>query len=148
MRSIIPAAQIIVDVAAKAIAQRGRFSFCLSGGNTPKSLYELLANKPYIDKISWKNTFIFWSDERCVPFYDEQNNAHMAFTALLTKANLPSQNIFAVPTELTPADAAKSYEATLHKFFGHDEPRFDLMLLGLGDNGHTASLFPGNGCAA
>jgi 6-phosphogluconolactonase len=137
------AAKLLIDIAKKSVTERGRFVLCLSGGNTPKSLYTLLSLPPYCDLVPWKNTFIFWGDERCVPADDEQNNAHMATTALLNKVDIPSSNIFPVPVNLPPAEAAKKYEETLRDFFGKESPRFDLILLGLGDNGHTASLFPG-----
>ncbi len=137
------AAKFLVDVAKKSVAYRGRFALCLSGGNTPKSLYTLLSLPPYRDLVPWKNTFIFWGDERCVPADDERNNAHMATVALLKKIDIPSSNIFPVPTHLPPAESAKKYEETLHNFFGKEAPHFDLVFLGLGNNGHTASLFPG-----
>jgi len=136
------AAQLIVDLAKKSVSERGRFALCLSGGSTPKKLYTLLSTKQYSNKIPWKNTFIFWSDERCVPPDDERNNAHMAGITLLKKVEIPASNIFPIPVELPPTEAAAKYEETLHIFFGNAEPRFDLMLLGLGENGHTASLFP------
>jgi 6-phosphogluconolactonase len=137
------AAQFIVDLAEKSVTERGRFIVCLSGGNTPKGLYTLLSMKPYCDLIPWKNTFVFWSDERFVPADDERNNAYMTTLALLSKINLPSSNVFPIPVNLPPHDAAKKYEETLQVFFGKEAPCFDLILLGLGENGHTASLFPG-----
>ena len=136
------AAQLLVDVAVKSVSERGRFVICLSGGNTPNGLYKLLSMTPYRDLIPWKNTFVFWSDERCVPADDERNNAYIASTVLLTKVNIPVTNIFPLPVDLPPVDAAKVYEASLKLFFGKEPPRFDLILLGLGGNGHTASLFP------
>ncbi len=136
------AAQLIADLAEKAVKERGRFVLSLSGGNTPKKLYALLAEKPFSKLPSWKNTFVFWGDERCVPMDDERNNAHMASDTLLKKIPIPSSNISPMPVELPPAEAAEKYEQTLRDFFGKDEPCFDLILLGLGDNGHTASLFP------
>ena len=140
------AAELIVRVAEKSLKERGRFVLCLSGGNTPKKLYTLLSGKLYSKTVPWKNTFIFWSDERCVPADDERNNAHMASTTFLKKVEIPTSNIFPMPVELPPADAAAKYEETLHTFFGKEEPRFDLILLVLGENGHTASLFPEHPC--
>jgi 6-phosphogluconolactonase len=137
------AAQFVSDLAGKSVLARGRFSVCLSGGDTPKGLYTLLSMNPYHDLIPWEKTFIFWGDERCVPQDDEDNNAHMAMKALLNKIDVPASNIFPIPVNLPPADAAIQYEQTLKNFFGKEEPRFDLILLGLGENGHTASLFPG-----
>ncbi len=136
------AADFIVTVAKKAIQEKGKFCIALSGGTTPRKLYELLAQQPYSTSLDWKNIFIFWSDERCVPFSDRQNNSHMAYTALLNRMRVPAENIFPVPTELQPAEAAIAYEQTLQKFFNSKLPAFDLILLGLGENGHTASLFP------
>jgi 6-phosphogluconolactonase len=137
------AAQLIVDLAEESVTERGRFIICLSGGDTPKGLYTLLSMKPYCDLVPWTNTFVFWSDERFVPADDERNNAFMATSAFLSKTDIPSSNVFPFPVNLPPADAAKKYEETLQVFFGNEDPCFDLILLGLGKNGHTASLFPG-----
>jgi len=137
------AAELLIDLAKKSIEERGRFALALSGGNTPKKLYALLSMSPYRDKMPWKDTFIFWSDERCVPMEDERNNANMAINLLLKEINIPPSNIFRVPVQMRPALAAKHYEETLRNFFKNEPPRFDLILLGLGENGHTASLFPG-----
>jgi 6-phosphogluconolactonase len=136
------AADYIVYLSDKAIKKKNKFSIALSGGNTPRKLYELLSQAPYLTSIDWKNIFVFWSDERCVPLADEQNNSHMAFAAMLNKVPIPSQNIFPIPVNLQPALAANAYEQILKDFFNDDRPAFDLILLGLGDNGHTASLFP------
>lgn len=136
------AAQFCLNIAEEAIRSRGRFTFCLSGGKTPKSLYYLLSSDPYKDLIPWKNTFLFWGDERYVPKDDERNNAHMAYGVLINKVSIPPANIFPIPVKLSPADAAIKYEETLLHFFGDEKPSFDLILLGLGENGHTASLFP------
>jgi 6-phosphogluconolactonase len=137
------AANMIVEIAKKAIDARGRFTVALSGGNTPKQLYTLLSTPQYSAQINWQKTFIFWGDERCVPAIDEQNNAHMAKQALLDKINIPASNIHPVPVQLPPVEAAESYEVDMLKFFNSPSPMFDLILLGLGENGHTASLFPG-----
>jgi 6-phosphogluconolactonase len=136
------AAEFIVHIAAESIAARGKFTIALSGGNTPGKLYSLLSSASYRERIDWKKTFVFWGDERCVPLDSERNNAHMAKTLLLDKIEIPSANIYPMPVDLEPAEAAKKYEETLKDFFGKDLPSFDLILLGLGDNGHTASLFP------
>jgi 6-phosphogluconolactonase len=137
------AAQRLIDLAEKSVAARGRFILALSGGNTPQGLYALLSTEPYRNLVPWRSTFVFWSDERCVPADDERNNAHMATNLLLKKIDLASSHIHPIPVDCPPADAAKKYEETLHVFFGKHAPRFDLLLLGLGENGHTASLFPG-----
>jgi 6-phosphogluconolactonase len=137
------AAAFIIDIAKDALANRGKFIISLSGGDTPKKLYHLLSKSPFLEQLPWKKTFVFWGDERCVPLDDEQNNAHQAKTILLDKSNIPVSHIFPVPVNLPPAEAAIRYENEINFFFGKEPPRFDLMLLGLGENGHTASLFPG-----
>lgn len=137
------AADHILRLYEKSVAEKGSFIIALSGGNTPKKLYELLAQAPYVKKINWKNIYIFWSDERCLPFSDKENNSHMASIALLDNVPLPKENIFPVPVNFEPAKAAARYEQMIKTFFKEKEPRFDLILLGLGEDGHTASLFPG-----
>jgi len=137
------AAHFIVDRANKAIAERGRFVISLSGGQTPKKLYALLAKPHFSTKMPWKKTFVFWGDERCVPLDGERNNAHQAKKILLDKVDIPISNIHIIPVDLTPAEAAASYEKELNAFFEGEPLRFDLILLGLGENGHTASIFPG-----
>lgn len=137
------AADHILQLCEKAIAEKGTFTIALSGGNTPRKLYELLAQPPYVKKMNWKNIYIFWSDERCLPFSDKENNSHMAAIALLNNVPVPKENIFPVPVNFEPAKAAARYEQMIKTFFKDKEPRFDLILLGLGEDGHTASLFPG-----
>ena len=137
------AAKLIITIANKAIAIRGKFTISLSGGKTPAKLYSFLAESPFCEQVQWKNTFVFWADERCVPLDDERNNAHQAKLILLDKIDIPWDNIYSIPVNLTPVEAASNYEKKLNGFFGTESPRFDLMLLGLGENGHTASLFPG-----
>lgn len=138
----IAAADLIVKLASDSIRNTGRFTIALSGGNTPGKLYALLATPTYKEKIDWKKTFIFWGDERCVPADSKDNNSHNAKVAFLDHVPLPKENIFPVDTTLSPVDAAKNYQQTLKDFFRNDHPKFDLILLGMGDNGHTASLFP------
>ena len=137
------AAEFIIEVAEKSIAARGKFTISLSGGQTPGSLYQLLAEPAYRERMPWKNTFIFWGDERFVPADNIQNNAYMAKTLLLNHIDIPSININPISVDLDPSKAAEKYETTIKKLFGNDSPRFDLILLGIGENGHTASLFPG-----
>ena len=139
----VAAANLIIKLADKSIKARGKFVISLSGGNSPEKLYSLLATPDFNDKMPWKNIFIFWGDERCVSLVDPQNNAHMAKSLLLDRVGIPPSNIYPVPVNLLPSEAAAQYNQTIKQFFGDDEPRFDLMLLGLGENGHTASLFPG-----
>lgn len=138
----IAAANLIVDLSGSCIRKTGRFTIALSGGSTPKKLYHLLASDKYSDKIDWKNVYVFWGDERYVPAADKDNNSNMAFGALLNHVRIPKENVFAVPVRFPPQLAATSYEETLLSFFKSTVPTFDLILLGLGTNGHTASLFP------
>ncbi|MBC7536016.1 MAG: 6-phosphogluconolactonase [Ferruginibacter sp.] len=138
----IAAADYIVELSKKTISKKGKFTIALSGGNTPRKLYELLAQPAYSSLLEWKNIFVFWGDERYVPLSDENNNSHMAFAALLNNIPIPAENIFTVPVNFGPERAAISYEQTLLTFFKESIPAFDLILLGIGTNGHTASLFP------
>lgn len=138
------AAEHFVELAALAIAARGRFSVALSGGSTPRSLYSLLAMDEFARRVDWSHVYIFWGDERCVPPDHPDSNYRMAQEALLDHVALPAQNIFRIRGEIEPAQAAAEYDRTLRMFF-RDSPgaRFDLLWLGMGDDGHTASLFPG-----
>jgi 6-phosphogluconolactonase len=140
----IAAAKFIVDIAKKSIAEKGKFIVSFSGGQTPVKLYSILANSPFREQIEWEKTFVFWGDERCVPPDDDRNNAHQAKKKLLDKVAIPPANIHIIPVDLTPAEAAHKYEKEIKDFFGDEPLQFDLVLLGLGENGHTASLFPGN----
>lgn len=135
-------ANLIIDLANKSIAQNGRFTVSLSGGSTPERLFKLFATAPFLDKMPWQDSFFFWGDERCVPLDDPRNNAHQAIALLFSKINIPTENIFRIQTDHSPAEAAALYEQAIQNHFGDAPPRFDLTLLGMGDNGHTASLFP------
>lgn len=137
------AAAFIIEAAEKAIAAHGRFVISLSGGQTPSGLYNLLASTLYKTKLQWKYIYIFWGDERCVPLDDKRNNAYQAKKILLDKIEIPAENIYRIHTNLSPEKAAAEYEKEMNFFFKGDEQRFDLILLGLGENGHTASIFPG-----
>ncbi len=132
--------------AAAAIQQRGRFAVALSGGRTPKRLYELLADDPYRDRVDWSLVHFFWGDERFVPSTNQASNYHMTEVALLNTLELSNGNVHRVRTEMDTADAAAAaYEREIISFFqaaGGEIPKLDLVLLGLGTNGHTASLFP------
>ena len=132
----------IVAQAKAAIEKKGRFTFALSGGSSPKKLYELLASDAYRSKIEWTKVFFFFGDERYVPLDDAQSNYLMAKLALFDKLSIPSQNIYPVNTALSPEDAAASYEKNIRELFKNDPIQFDFVLLGLGDDTHTASLFP------
>jgi 6-phosphogluconolactonase len=136
------AADFIFSLSQKAIAERGRFTIALSGGSTPSKLFALMAEPPYSSEMNWKQTFVFWGDERYVPLDDERNNSHIAKKLLLSNVHIPAENIFVVPVKMPPAKAAQHYEKTIRIFFKEELPVFDLILLGMGDNGHTASLFP------
>ncbi len=136
------AAQILAEAAKSAVYERGRFSLVLSGGNTPRRLYELLAEPPYRDQMPWNKTHVFWGDERCVPAGDERNNAHMARQTFLDDVPIPNEQIHPIVSTLPPIKAAEKYQDTLQEFFRGHSPTFDFILLGLGENGHTASLFP------
>ncbi|MBF9219784.1 6-phosphogluconolactonase [Hymenobacter ruricola] len=135
-------ADYFVAQAGQAIAARGRFVVALSGGNSPRKLYELLASPPYREKVAWPQVYFFFGDERNVPATDAESNYRMAKEALLAPLNIAAAQVFAVDTSLPPAEAAAAYTRTIQEFFGAEEARFDLVLLGLGDNSHTASLFP------
>jgi 6-phosphogluconolactonase len=140
------AAELIVSAAKSAIADRGRFTLVLSGGSTPERTYKLLSQPEWQAKIDWKHTRLFFGDERCVPHDDSRSNYHLANESLLKPAQIAADRVVAVRTNLaTPAACAADYELQLKQFFGvsAEPPKFDLILLGLGDDGHTASLFPG-----
>jgi 6-phosphogluconolactonase len=147
---ISAAADLIIASAEKAIAVRGRFTLALSGGNTPRPVYARLASADYRDRIDWPRAQIFFGDERCVPPDDPQSNYLMVRTALLDQVPLPPGNIHRIRGEEAPEKAAAEYTEVLQRTFGGDAANggppaegFDLILLGMGDNGHTASLFPG-----
>jgi 6-phosphogluconolactonase len=136
----------LVDLAE---ARNGRFAIALSGGSTPKILYEMLAAPPFLERFPWSRTHFFWGDERFVPADDPQSNFRMTREALLSRARIPSANIHAMPTTGSPEAAAAAYERELKAFYGAERldpsrPLFDVALLGLGGDGHTASLFPGS----
>lgn len=135
-------AKYFVDTAARSIADDGQFSVALSGGNSPKKLYELLASPKYRDKVEWQKVHFFFGDERYVPHTDPQSNYLMAKKAILQPLDLSYRQIFPVNTSVSPEEAAARYTNDINLYFAGFEPRFDLVLLGLGDNSHTASLFP------
>lgn len=137
------AAKFITALAKKSISSTGRFVIALSGGNTPSILYNLLAHPPYSGELDWKNIFVFWSDERCVPADNESNNSNLARKMLLNHVPIPAENIFPVQVQMIPPKAAIQYEQMMIAFFKDPHPSFDLILLGMGEDGHTASLFPG-----
>ena len=140
------AAEVVVQAADEGVAKSGRFTIALSGGSTPKSLYNLLATNARAS-LPWDRMFFFWGDERHVPPTDPESNYRMANEAMLSKIPVAAENVFRVASENPDADAAAAaYEETLRKFFAlspGEFPHFDLILLGMGPDGHTASLFPG-----
>ena len=151
------AAEFICSFANGRVHESGLFTIVLSGGKTPKLLYEKLAAPPYAAKMPWPHIHLFWGDERCVPPDHPESNFPMAFRALISRVPIPSQNVHRIPAEVEPPEgAAKAYEKTLREFFRYSNthsnfsheggpfPSFDLIVLGVGGDGHTASLFPGD----
>lgn len=139
------AAAEFVRLAERSTREKGRFAVALSGGSTPRSLYALLATSAYSRQVPWPDVHLFWGDERCVPPDHAESNYRMAREALLANVEIPTQNIHRMAGEKQPAAAAIEYEQELKAFFRlapGEVPRFDLILLGLGEDGHTASLFP------
>ena len=141
------AADTFLQECNEAIQSRERFVVALAGGSTPRSLYNLLATENYRSRIDWSRVHFFWGDERSVPPIHLDSNFRMARETLLSKINLPLSNIHRILSEKTvTSEAAKSYAEELKRFFSLADgqwPRFDLILLGMGPDGHTASLFPG-----
>ena len=137
----------VADWIAKSISdtlkRQDRFTIALSGGSTPKALHKLLAASPYKEEIDWSKLHVFWGDERAVPFSDDRNNAKMAFETLLNFVPIPPYHIHVMRTDIAPEQSAVEYEAILHMYFDNTATSFDLVLLGMGDDGHTLSLFPG-----
>jgi len=136
-------AERIAAAARRAIAERGEFHLVLSGGETPKPLYELLATPAWKSRVDWGRTYVYWSDERCVPVDDPRSNAGMTRRALLDHVPVPASQIHPLYRGGSPQQAAIDYEALLRRIASGGAPRFDFVLLGLGEDGHTASLFPG-----
>jgi 6-phosphogluconolactonase len=134
----------IFPIIKEAIAKRGKFSIALSGGHTPEKMYSLWAQTAqYRDKTPWDRVHLFWSDERYVPSDNLLSNYHMARETFISSVPIPPENVHPVPTNLSPPEeCARAYETELLKFFGSDPSAFDVQLLGIGPEGHTASLFP------
>jgi 6-phosphogluconolactonase len=135
------AAECFVARAEEATATRGRFVTVLSGGSTPRAAYALLASETFALQVDWQHVHVFWSDERCVPPNHPDSNYRMARETLLDQAPIPPDNIHRMRGELLPQQAAAAYRQELEATLGADG-RFDLILLGMGTDGHTASLFP------
>jgi 6-phosphogluconolactonase len=136
------AAQEFVRVVNSAIETRGVCFVALSGGETPLSLYSRLANEPFAHSVDWTTVHLFFGDERAVPPTDPHSNFGMVDRELLSHIDIPERNVHRILGEVTPDEAAHRYQQELEDVFGHSEARFDLILLGLGEDGHTASLFP------
>jgi 6-phosphogluconolactonase len=141
-------ADLFVKLAEDAINERGKFVISLSGGSTPKGFYSRLAEREIASKIDWSKVVVFFGDERTVPYTSPDSNQRMITEHLLSKVTLNRENVFALSDpDMDPRQTAIDYERTMHEFFrlaGDELPQFDFMLLGLGDDGHTASLFPGS----
>lgn len=134
----------LVQHIQQTLQKQSRYTLCLSGGSTPKMMNELLSSDAYKDKVDWEKLHIFFGDERFVPLSDERNNAKMAFDTLLNNVPVPKEQVHVMPTEgIAPENAAVAYENTLRTYFTEVSPTFDCIILGMGDDGHTLSLFPG-----
>ncbi len=139
------AAAIFVDMSKKSIASKEKFSVAVSGGSTPRRFYSLLSSDPYRKRVSWHHVYFFWVDERCVPRDHEDSNFRVVFKTLLSKLSIPEDNINRIKGEAGPEKGAREYEEIIRKFFGKAGlPAFDLIILGIGEDGHIASIFPGS----
>jgi 6-phosphogluconolactonase len=137
------AAELFLAVARQSVADHGRFTVALSGGSTPALLFGLLASPPYSESVPWEKTHVFWSDERWVPRDDPESNSGLARRLLLDHVPVPPDQVhYVTTTGMTPDDSTAEYGRMLRDFYDGGEPRLDLVLLGMGDDGHTASLFP------
>ena len=137
-------AEWICNLVEEKLREQQSFSLVLSGGGTPKTLYEKLASEKFKSRIDWERIRIFWGDERVVPYSDDRNNAKMAFDLLLNHVKVPPSQIHIMRTDLEPNFAVTEYRKMLHSYFDSTHHSFDLVLLGMGDDGHTLSLFPGS----
>lgn len=139
---LVSLADRIVAAANDAIQKHGRFSFVLSGGSSPKKLFELLASEKYREHVKWSHVYFFFGDERNVPADHADSNFLMAKKSLFDPLQITEDHIFRMNTSLPPADAAANYQLSLLYYFGDKPVSLDFVLLGLGDDAHTASLFP------
>ena len=136
-------AEWITQTIETTLQKQDRFTWALTGGNSPKALYDMLAASPYKERIAWNKIHVFWGDERAVPFSDDRNNAKMTYAHLLNKVPVIPAQVHVMRTDTEPEQAALEYEKILHQYFGEGGKSFDLVLSGMGDDGHTLSLFPG-----
>lgn len=132
----------ITEYIESTLQRHDRFTWVVTGGNSPKLLYELLSKEPYSNRINWKKVHIFWGDERAVPFEDARNNAKMTYEHLLNNVPVLPSQVHVMRTDMAPEQSAAAYEAILKQYFDGDVNTFDLALNGMGDDGHTLSLFP------
>ncbi|MDZ7343527.1 MAG: 6-phosphogluconolactonase [candidate division KSB1 bacterium] len=137
------ATELIAGIVGRAIEKNGRCTIALAGGNTPREVYQKLAADPLQRRIAWRNLHLFWGDERLVPPDHPDSNFGMARAAMLAQVPIPEANVHRIKGELSPAQAAREYATELRRVFQNQEIRFDLVCLGIGEDGHTASLFPG-----
>ncbi len=141
------AAELLAAIADTCVRDRGMFTLTLAGGNTPRSLYEHISSDRHRDMLPWRNTHLFWGDERCVPPDHKDSNYHMAKKSLLCSLDLPADNIHRIyGNNPSPIDAASDYENDIRSFYctRTNVPVMDVIMLGIGSDGHTASLFPGD----
>lgn len=136
-------AEWITQTIERVLQKQDRCTWVLTGGNSPKALYELLAASPYRERIAWEKLHIFWGDERAVPFADSRNNAAMTYAHLLSKVPVIPEQVHVMRTDIAPDQSALEYEKILRSYFVEPGNSFDLVLSGMGDDGHTLSLFPG-----
>lgn len=143
------AANMVVETAASAVAQRGRFTVAISGGSLPKLVFPPLVNEPLRSQVDWASWHVFWADERCVPLDHQESSYRLAKETLFEHVDIPTSQIYTIDPNLSPSQAANAYQTTLANVFdlslqSSSLPQFDLILLGMGPDGHTASLFPGH----
>jgi len=146
--AILPDATAVARAVAGIVAASSQtadddFSIALSGGQTPRLLYETLASEPYLSRLDWNKWNVWWGDERAVPPTDEMSNYRLAAEAMMDRIPVPPERVHRIHGEIGSRAAALSYETEIRQHFGGEMPQFDLILLGLGEDGHTASLFPG-----
>jgi 6-phosphogluconolactonase len=141
-------AELIAETVERAIQDRDQCALALSGGNTPREVYQTLATEPFTNRIDWRKLHLFWGDERMVSPDFAESNFGMVREAMLRHVPIPEANVHRLKGEIAPEQAAEQYTVELNRFFQNQPIRFDLVLLGIGEDGHTASLFPGTEAVA